>query len=331
MNASDTLLLKRADVAALLTLEECITAVEHAFRAHGLGHTEAPKVLGMPSVDGGFHIKAALLNVSSPYFAAKLNGNFFRNTERFGMPSIQGVLVLCDAGNGFPLAVMDSIEITILRTGAATAVAAKFLARPDSRVATICGCGNQGRVQLRALSKVLPIQKVYAFDVNGDQAHMYASELSQELAVDVESVSDLPAAVRKSDVCVTCTPARKFFLSKDDIRPGTFIAGVGADNHDKQELDPRLLASSKVIADIREQCAEIGDLHHAIHEGLMSQNDAGELGEVVAGLKPGRASAKEITIFDSTGTALQDVASAAVVYERAVKQGLGSRFCFQAS
>ncbi|HKD82400.1 MAG TPA: ornithine cyclodeaminase family protein [Candidatus Angelobacter sp.] len=332
MNDSDTLLLNRADVAALLTLEECITAVENAFREHSLGRTEAPRVLGMPSIDGGFHIKAALLNVSSPYFAAKLNGNFFRNSELFGMPNIQGVLVLCDARNGFPLAVMDSIEITILRTGAATAVAAKYLARPDSRAVTICGCGNQGRVQLRALSKVLPIRRVYAFDVNGDQAHKLASELSKELPIDIEPVSDLSAALHESDVCVTCTPARKFFLSKSDVAPGTFIAGVGADNHDKQELDPRLLASGKVVADIREQCAEIGDLHHAVDEGVMSLDDVyAELGEIVAGLKPGRASKEEITIFDSTGTALQDVAAAAVVYERAVKLGLGRRFCFQAS
>ena len=269
MNTPDTLLLKRADVAALLTLDECIGAVENAFREYGLGRTDAPGVLGMPSVDGGFHIKAALLNLASPYFAAKLNGNFFRNTERFAMPNIQGVLVLCDARNGFPLAVMDSIEITILRTGAATAVAAKYLARRDSRVVTICGCGNQGRVQLRALSEVLPIQRVYAFDVNADQAHKFAIELSRELAIDIVAIADLSEEVCKSDVCVTCTPARKFFLSNGDVGPGTFVAGVGADNHDKQELDPRLLASNKVVADIREQCAQIGDLHHAIHEGLM--------------------------------------------------------------
>jgi ornithine cyclodeaminase/alanine dehydrogenase-like protein (mu-crystallin family) len=246
------------------------------------------------------------------------------------MPNIQGVLVLCDASNGFPLAVMDSIEITILRTGAATAVAAKYLARPDSRVAIICGCGNQGRVQLRGICRVLPVRHVYAFDLNDDHAHRFARELSRELAIDIEPVSDPSGAVRKSDVCVACTPARKFYLQETDVAPGTFVAGVGADNHDKQELDPRLLASSKVVADIREQCAEIGDLHHAITEGLMSQNDVyAELGEIVAGLKPGRTSNDEITIFDSTGTALQDVAAAAVVYERAVKHGMGSRFSFQ--
>ena len=329
-DSSGTLLLTRKDVSHLLTLDECITAVESAFRQHGLGRTPEPKVLGMPSEDGGFHLKTALLTLGSPYFAAKLNGNFFHNRERFAMPNIQGLLVLADAVNGYPLAVMDSIEITILRTGAATAVAAKYLARPDSRVVTICGWGNQGRVQLRALARVVSVEKAFAFDLNTEQARKFSSELSQELDIEIEAVADLSAASRKSDICITCTPAKRFLLGKEDIIPGTFVAGVGADNEDKQELDPQLLASSKVVADIREQCAEIGDLHHAVRAGLMRVDDIhAELGEIVAGRKPGRTSNEEITIFDSTGTALQDVAAAAAVYERAVREGMGTRFQFQ--
>jgi len=282
----------------------------------------------MPSTDGGFHIKAALLG-SAPYFAAKLNGNFFYNQQRFAMPNIQGLIILCDATNGYPLAVMDSIEITILRTGAATAVAARHLARPDSKVATICGCGNQGRVQLRALRRVLPLEQVYAFDRDETQARAFAVELSRELGTAVEPVYDLASAVRKSDVCVTCTPAKKYFLRQEHVAPGTFIAAVGADNEDKQELDPRLLASSKVVADVLDQCVEIGDLHHAIAAGLMQRGDVhAELAEVVAGKKAGRTSQEEITIFDSTGTALQDVAAAAVVYERARQGKRGSEFRF---
>ena len=324
-----TLLLARADVAELLTLDECIAAVEDAFRQHGEGKTSPPKVLGMPATDGGFHIKAAMLGVSPAYFAAKLNGNFFHNNQRFAMPNIQGLIILCDAANGFPLAVMDSIEITILRTGAASAVAAKHLARPDSKVATICGCGNQGRVQLRALKRVLPLQHVYAFDLDPAQAGRFAAELAQELGIKIEAVGEPANAVRKSDVCVTCTPAKKYFIHEDFVSPGTFLAAAGADNDDKQELDPQLLVANKVVADILDQCAEIGDLHHAIAAGLIQRNSVhAELGEVVAGKKSGRASLEEITIFDSTGTALQDVAAAAVVYERATKQGRGTRFHF---
>src|SRR5689334_8940508 len=206
-----TLLLSRSEVAALLTLDDCIAAVEDAFLQHGLGQTLPPRVLGFPAVDGGFHVKAAMLPRSAPYFAAKLNGNFFFNQQRFAMPNIQGLIILCDGIHGRPLAVMDSIEITILRTGAATAVAAKYLARRDATVATICGCGNQGRVQLRALSRVLPIEQVYAFDLNEAQAAKFADGV-QEFGFAVETVKDLKAAVRKSDVCVTCTPARKYFL-----------------------------------------------------------------------------------------------------------------------
>jgi len=225
--------------------------------------------------------------------------------------------------------VMDSIEITILRTGAATAVAARHLARPNSRTVTICGCGNQGRAQLRALRTVLPLQQVYAFDLSRDQADEFARELSQEMGIAVEVVQDLAAAVGKSDVCVTCTPAKKHFLEKDYVAAGTFVAAVGADNEEKQEVDPELMASSKVVADILEQCAEIGDLHHAFSAGLMQRGDVhAELGELVAGKKPGRTSADEVTVFDSTGTALQDVAAAAMVYERASEAGRGTWFQF---
>ena len=324
-----TLLLTRPDISALLTLDECIVAVEDAFRHHGEGRSPAPKVLGMPARDGGFHIKAALLSSSPPYFAAKLNGNFFYNAQRFAMPNIQGLIVLCDATNGYPLAVMDSIEITILRTGAATAVAAKHLARPDSRVATICGCGNQGRIQLRALCTVLALEHVYAFDVDEAKARRFADELSRELELAIEVVGQPASAVPKSDVCVTCTPAKRYFIHKEHVAPGTFLAAVGADNERKQELDPQLFVFNKVVADVLDQCAEIGDLHHAIAQGLVQPSNVyAELGELAAGRKPGRTAREEITIFDSTGTALQDAAAAAVVYERAVKQERGSRFCF---
>jgi alanine dehydrogenase len=333
--AAGTLLLSRADIVSLLTLEECIAAVETAFRQHGEGRTSPPKVLGMPASDGGFHIKAALLAASVPcfagvpYFAAKLNGNFFYNQQRFAMPNIQGLIVLCDATNGYPLAVMDSIEITILRTGAATAVAAKHLARPESAVVTICGCGNQGRVQLRALRRILPLKRAYAFDVDEPRARRFASDLSGELHMDVQIVAQPRDAIRRSDVCVTCTPARRYFVHKNDVRPGTFLAAVGADNEEKQELDPQLFAGGKVVADILDQCVEIGDLHHAIAQGVLERRSVhAELGELVAGRKPGRTSPEEVTIFDSTGAALQDVAAAAFVYEKAVKHECGKRFCF---
>jgi ornithine cyclodeaminase/alanine dehydrogenase-like protein (mu-crystallin family) len=217
---------------------------------------------------------------------------------------------------------MDSIEITILRTGAATAVAAKHLARPESRVATVCGCGNQGRVQLRALARVLRLERVYAFDVDEERARQFAEALSAELALEISPVTDLSQAVSRSDVCVTCTPSRAPLVRREDLRPGTFIAAVGADSPDKQELEPAILASSTLVVDVLEQCAEIGELHHALEKRLMRREEVhAELGDIVAGLKPGRISDREIAVFDSTGTALQDVAAAAAVYEKAIRLG----------
>jgi alanine dehydrogenase len=324
MKLKGTLLLGRRDVAALLSLDECIVAVEQAFKSHSEGRSLPPGALGIHARDGAFHIKAAGLELSRPYFAAKVNGNFFQNKQRFGMPNIQGVIALCDAENGYPLAVMDSIEITITRTGAATGVAAKYLARPEATVATISGCGNQGRISLRALATVRRLEKAYAFDADYEQAVRYADELSGELRIAVTAVHDLSEAVGKSDICVTCTPSKQPYMNRSDVLPGTFIAAVGADNEEKQELDPRLIAASKVVVDSLDQCAAIGDLKLALKQGLMSKADVhAELGEVIAGRKLGRENSEEVIVFDSTGTALQDVAAAAIVYEKAVANDRG--------
>lgn len=331
MKPAGTLILRRSDVARLLSLDECIAAVEEAFRLQGEGRIAPPGILGMHVSGGGFHIKAAAMDGTRAYFAAKLNGNFPGNRERCGLPTIQGVIVLCDAGNGSPLAVMDSIEITIPRTGAATAVAAKYLARANSKIATICGCGNQGRVQLRAIARVLPIEKAYAFDHDPNLATNFARDMTTDLGFGVEVAADVSAAVSASDVCVTCTPSREFFITAGAVKPGTFVAGVGADNPEKQELQPELLVVSKVVVDSLEQCSTIGDLHHALQKRLMARSDVhAELAEIVAGKKLGRTSEEEITIFDSTGVALEDVAAAVVVYERAVREGVGSGIEFAA-
>ena len=286
----------------------------------------------MPTSDGGgFHLKAGLLDLGRAYFAAKVNGNFPENPVRFGLPTIQGMIVLCDAETGCPLAIMDSRDITSLRTGAATAVAAKHLARVDSRTVTICGCGSQGRVQIKALSRVFPLETVFAYDKDHEQMLRFAREVTEELGFPTHAVTDLHNAVTQSDICVTCTSSRQAYLNEKAISPGTFISAVGADNPDKQELHPGLMAKSKIVTDILEQCAVMGDLHHALDAGLMVKEDVhAELGEVVAGKKPGRQSEGEIVVFDSTGMALQDVAAAVWVYEKAQAQGSGVRLSLAA-
>jgi len=306
-----TLLLTGRDVADLLTIDDCIAAVENAFLLLGRGEVPRPAIAGVHATGGGFHVKAA---IAGDRFAAKINSNFFE-----AKPRIKGVIVLCDAGDGRVLAVMDSIEITILRTGAATAVAAKYLARQNVRTALICGCGTQGRIHARALRRVRDIETIFAFDTDAEAAANFAEETGAEA---------VPAPVW-ADIVVTCTPSRAAFLHS--VQPGTFIAAVGADSEEKQEVAPELMASAKVITDITEQCLTIGDLHHAVASGRMRQGDVyAEFSEIVAGKKRGRESDDEIIVFDSTGMALQDVAAAAIVYERAIAAGRGTPFGFAA-
>lgn len=312
-----TILLDRASLDPLLDLGDCIQAVEEAFRAHGEGRVDPPGLLHAEAPRGEFHVKAGVMDLGQPYFAIKINGGFFRNRADFGMPNIQGLVLLCDATHGYPLALMDSKAITVKRTGAATAVAAKYLARPDSRVATICGCGTQGAIQLEALLKLFPLEKVYAHSRSAESMERFASDCQQRFGVAAAAAPSLAAALAESDICVTCTPAKSAFVQHEWVRPGTFVAAVGADSPDKQELDPRLLAGNLVVADVLEQCVHVGEIHHGIAAGLLTAaNVHGELGELIAGKKPGRTHAQEITIFDSTGTALQDLAAAMLVYRK---------------
>lgn len=323
-----TLVLTRSQVSALLDLGTCIDAVEQAFRLLGEGRAPDPAVLGIHVEAGGFHVKAGALDLGRPYFVAKTNANFMNN-RTIGLPTIQGTIVLHDAATGFPLALMDSIEISILRTGAATAVAAKYLARPDSSVAVVAGCGEQGRVQLRSVAEVLPLGRAYVWDVERPRAEQLVADLAPELGFAMEAVDDFPRAARDADVCITCTPSREYILDRDDVGPGTFVAGVGVDNPHKKELSPRLLSDSTVVVDVLDQCATIGDLRHALGEDIMTRADVhADLASVVAGRVSGRTNVEEITVFDSTGMALQDVASAAAVYERAVEAGIGQTIDF---
>src|SRR5262245_70861 len=202
-----TLILSRSDVLDLLSLPDCIEAVEAAFRLHAEGRTLGPGVLSVPAIDGGFHIKAAGLVGERSYFAAKTNANFPANPHRFGLPTIQGMVVLADASTGEPLAVIESGSITALRTAAATGVAAKLLARPDSRTATVVGCGVQGEMQLEAIAAALPLQRAWLVDVEHERAETMAERARTRLGLDVRAAKDLREALRGSDVCVTCTPA----------------------------------------------------------------------------------------------------------------------------
>lgn len=326
-----TLILTRSDVRRTLDLTACIDAVERAFRLHGSGQATPPAVASIHVPDGGFHVKAGVLGVGdASYFIAKTNANFPGNPLRHGLPTIQGTMVVCDADCGIPLALIDSVEITALRTAAATAVAVRHLARTDARTLAIIGCGLQGDRHARALSLVRQFDRVTCHDRDPEAARDLAERIMTELRLPATVAPSPAAAAREADVCVTCTTSATFLLGPGDVRAGTLVAGVGVDAERKRELDPHLLANSTVVVDVLSQCATFGDLHHAIEAGVMTAEDVhAELGAVVAGRCRGRSAADEVIVFDSTGMALQDVAAAALVYERALASGLGTRVDFR--
>ena len=309
--APNTLIITRQDFRRVMQPSDYRAAVELGFRAGAMGKAGAPHPMHLPATRGGFHAKGARISLGRDYAAVKINGNFPGNPAKHGLPTIQGAIVLADGGNGAVLAIIDSVEVTIQRTAAASAVAGKLLARPNSATLLICGCGEQGRAHAMALRDVLPIERCLLWDREFEAAEALATEL------DAVAVQDVESAAKQADVIACCTTAREPFLDLEMVRPRTVIAAVGADNPDKNEIAPALMAAARVVTDATSQCAEMGDLHHAIAAGMMTRADVdAELGELLVGEKAGRTSPDEIIIFDSTGTGLQDVAAAAAIYER---------------
>ena len=320
-----TRLLTRNDVAAVLSPADCLQAVEEAFRNYSEGRAAAPQSLGFHAASGTFHIKAALAEV----LATKINANFPENPSRHRLPTIQGVIVVMDIERGTTVAILDSTLITALRTAAATAMAAKYLARAGATTLAVIGCGTQGRATVDALRAVRSIEQIVAYDNDTASADRFTREVAEQHRLQARSVGSVEEAVLSADIIVTCTPSRRAILDARHLRPGLFIAAVGADNPEKQELTPALLTKTKVVADILEQAAKMGDLHHALESGAMRHEDVhGEIGDVICGRTPGRTSDDEIFVFDSTGTALQDVAVASIAVQRAMERGAGIDIAF---
>ena len=310
--------LDRETVVRLLDMPSCIRAVEHAFRARGEGLPASSSIAGLELARGTVHAKMAALSLSHTYAAAKVNANFPRNPVEHNLPTIQGVLILFDGTNGVPLALMDSAPVTTIRTAAASAVAASLLARPDSSTATFIGCGVQARAHLEALRHTHTLTRVFAIDARPAVAEEFSMLAHAAGIADVTIAPSVAPATRASDIIVTTTPSDRALLDIGDVSPGVFIAAVGADNEHKQEISPALLRAAAVVVDDLDQCARLGDLHHALAAGVMRREDVrASLDQIVAGTKAGRLGDGEIVVFDSTGVAIEDVAAAALVYERA--------------
>lgn len=320
MAPPDVLVIGRSEIARTMTPADWLEAADRAFRAAAERRAKSPEPLHIGADRGGFHVKAASISLQRSFVAVKVNGNFPNNPTELGLPTVQGAIILSDGSNGALLAILDSIEVTLRRTAAASALAAKLLARPDSVTMLVCGCGAQGRAHVEAMREVLPLESLLLWDREQDAAETMARDLAGV------AVTDLMQAAPSADVIVCCTSSQQPFLLSEMVAEGTFIAAVGADNPDKSELEPRLMGAATVVVDSLTQCAAMGDLHHAIDAGVVTEAGVhAELADVLVGSARPRSTSKEVIIFDSTGTALLDVAASSTIYERAMMRGMGHR------
>jgi ornithine cyclodeaminase/alanine dehydrogenase-like protein (mu-crystallin family) len=317
MPARPTLLLSRSVVSRLATPKEYIAAMRSAFVDLAEGRVELASVGHVPGTDGAFHIKAATRAVAPAFAVVKVNGNFPDNSGRYHLPTIQGFIALLDAECGSVLALMDSSEITARRTAAATALAAQYLADPDTQTLGIVGCGVQARYHLDALVEIAGIETVLYCDPNAQAASSFATYIESR-GLQARRAPDAKTACDRAGIVVTLTTSTHPILELADVAPGTFVAGVGADNPLKHELAPDLLCASHVVVDSMSQAAQLGDLHHAIDCGKMVVKDIySELSDLVVGRAAGRKDNSQRWVFDSTGLAVQDLAAATMLYELA--------------
>lgn len=317
-----TLILRENEIESLVDMGEAINAVEEAFKLYALGKASMPPKVYLEFDKGDLRaMPAHLMGYAGIKWVNSHPGN-----PQSGLPTVMALMILNSPETGFPLAVMDATYLTSLRTGAAGGVAAKYLARKDSKVVGFVGCGKQAFFQFDALRKVLDINLVKAYDVRQNAAETFA-DYCKKAGVDA-SVTELEN-VCKCDVLVTTTPSRQPVVKASWIESGTHINAIGADAAGKQELEIEILTKSKVVVDDIEQSMHGGEINVAVSRGVMGREDIyATIGEVVAGLKPGRESDDEITVFDSTGLAIQDIAVGKVVYENAIKTGKGTEIEF---
>jgi len=319
-------ILSRDDVCQALSMRRAIEAVKNAFIQLSTGQVDMPlrTALHVPRHRGVALFMPAYLGAEDQ-MAVKIASVFEENAIK-GLPLIHSLIVVVDTSTGEPIAVMDGTYLTALRTGAASGVATDLLARKDARTVAILGAGAQGRAQLEAVCAVRSIEKVLVYDTALDRATSFASEMSQRLSLVVE-VADTPAnALHLADVISTATSSSSPIFDDADIGPGMHINAVGAFTPHMQEIPSDTVLRAKVVVDDRKtSLAEAGDLLIPIHQGLISEAHIyGELGEIAAGLKPARTSPQDITLFESVGVAVQDVAVACMALEIARQQGLGT-------
>lgn len=300
-----------AALRAVVTPAVAVEAMREAFRADGEGRAHVPAVINLdvPAHRGEFHVKTALIE-GVPHVAVKIASGFYDNPAK-GLPSGAGLMAVFDATTGLPAALLlDNGFLTDIRTGAAGAVAADALAPREFDAVGVLGSGLQARYQIECLRLVRRFTRLVAW--SPDRAHLdrYVSEMRAG-GLETEAASTPEAVCRAVDVLITATPSRQPLVGAEWLRPGQHITALGSDSPGKQELDAEcLIRADLVVVDRVTQCAAFGELRHALDAGMPPHRVHAELGEIVAGVKPGRASVSQITIADLTGVGFQDTAIA---------------------
>ena len=317
-------MLTEAELRQCVELDlEVIEGIADAFTALATGRVVMPPILHIDLPEHGeLDVKTAYVS-GLPSFALKVSPGFFDNPG-LGLPSVSGMMMLLSARTGRLEALhLDNGYLTDVRTAAAGALVARHLAREDARVAGVIGAGVQARLQMAALCKVRPIERILVWARDGAKADACADDLGQQLGLDAIAVSSAERLVLEADVVVTATPARDPLVVADWLHPGLHITAMGSDAPDKNELHPAVLERADLmVCDARAQCARLGELHHALDQGL--EPATVELGEITSGARPGRTHADQITICDLTGTGVQDTAIALLAYRKATARGLGT-------
>jgi ornithine cyclodeaminase/alanine dehydrogenase len=306
-------------------MEKAIQAVRDVYIAYANKRVQIAPVahLDVKQYNGEVDIKSGFVE-DFGLIGTKIATGFYDN-HKLGLPSGVAVIVLMDLKTSMPLALMDGTYITACRTGAAGAVAASVLARKDSKVVGIVGAGTQARMQVLALRELFSLEEVRVWDKYENMARKYAEEMPEILGFKVRQENNIADVVSGADIVVTVTPSREILVMEEWIENGTHINAIGADGPGKQELDPRIVKrADKVVVDSLNQCKRIGEIQHALSQGLIQEKDVhAEIGQILIGDKIGRESDEEITLFDSTGIAAQDIAAAHVVLQVAKERKIG--------
>jgi alanine dehydrogenase len=319
-----SLVLTGAEVMQVLDMDLALTAAREAFRAYGEGRTNMPPKAYLTLAKGDFRAMYGEIFLPDGHVCGLKWVNVHPENPKQGLPTVMAKVVLNDPETGLEWADLDGTLITNYRTGAAGGVAAELLSRPDSRVLGVVGAGEQAKTQIAAVVKVRPISEIVICDCALARAQALRDEIAASYPVAVRLVPTPKETAEAADILVTATPSSQPLVMKDWVRPGTHLNAVGADAAGKQELDPALLKAARIVVDDWAQASHSGEINVPLARGEITPMDVyGSLGEVAAGKKPGRRSASEITVFDSTGLIIQDLALGFAVYRRAQARGLG--------